>query len=208
MNHLEKRIFPLNKVMLITRPGPNLLEHVMAALAGGVGVVQLRDKTATDAEFLRIAQQLMPLTQSYNVPLIINDRISIACHLGLGLHVGLRDTPPQEARRLLGPKALLGLTIHDKVERIIQSNDWIDYVGCGPVFQTDTKLDSSSVIGLSALSRVCTLSSKPVVAIGGITPHNSKFVWKNGARGIAACGSIFDADDLGLAVRLLSKSVL
>ena len=114
-------------VMMITRPSQNLLEIVESALSGGVSIVQLRDKTGSDSDIYDMAKRLLPLTTAHEVPLIVNDRLSIAKRLGIGLHVGMSDASPQEARKVLGPKPLLGLTVHDRLDLIASSHEWIDY---------------------------------------------------------------------------------
>ena len=194
------RRFPSRKLMLITRPDPDLFLTVSTVLEAGVGVIQLRDKHATDTEIFDTASRLLPLLSAYRVPLIINDRLQVARRLGVGLHVGADDVSPREARKVLGPQVLLGLTIHNRIVDISRNAPWIDYVGCGPVYPTSTKSDARDVIGLNGLLTVCRHSSIPVVAIGGISPDNIGDVWRTGAEGVAACSAIFDADDKAVAV--------
>ena len=203
MSVLQTNRFPKNKIMLITQPGPHLLTVISSALSNGVGIVQLRDKHATDQEIIQLAKRIKHLTDSYRVPLIINDRLNVACELGLGLHVGQNDTHPREARRMLGPKPLLGLTSHLRVDLIQQASEWIDYIGCGPVYQTRTKLDTMPVIGLTGLHLICKSTPLPVVAIGGINQNNVSPVWRAGAEGIAVCGAICHAADPGKATKRL-----
>ena len=198
--------FPINKIMLITHSGTDVFDIVFAALSNGVGMVQLRDKEATDDDMMQLARRLKALTDSFQVPLIINDRLNVACRLGLGLHVGQNDTHPREARRRLGPNPLLGLTTHLRIEQIQQVSEWVDYIGCGPVYPTRTKLDAKDTIGLAGLKSVCDASALPVVGIGGISHQNVLPVWKAGASGVAVCGAICHASDPGAATQAIVEA--
>lgn len=142
------------------------------AIAGGVSSVQLRDKTLSDESLLQLAillQQLLP----QNIPLIINDRLSVARALGLALHIGQRDCPYSHARQLLGEQAVIGLSI----ENVEQAHQYkacgANYFGVGPVFATTSKPDAAAVIGVEQANLIVgILQPTPVVFIGGINQHN------------------------------------
>jgi len=194
----------LNCYLITDSDSQNLLHVVQEAVAGGVTLVQLRDKSASDHELIVQGQKLLSLLRPMGVPLIMNDRVSVAKALGVGVHLGQGDADPIWARKVLGSDIWLGLTIHNDIALAHSFQKVVDYVGVGPVFPTETKADALSVVGLIQLAEVCAASPLPVVAIGGITPKNVAAVRASGCAGIALCGAIFRAEDPREAARLLS----
>lgn len=188
---------------LVTKPHQNLIQIVEQTTKSGVTMVQLRDKDISDNNML---EQAMLLRQHIpdDIPLIINDRLSVACEIGDGIHVGMDDVCPIEARQKLGSEAIIGLTIHDRVDLAVKYKDVIDYVGVGPVFATSTKLDTKKILGVERLSEIVQQCPVPVVAIGGISPSTVSMVRKTGVAGVAVCSAIIDnANPKLLTQRLL-----
>jgi thiamine-phosphate pyrophosphorylase len=164
---------------------------VSAAVKGGVTHVQLREKCTSTGEFIEIGQRLKRLLKPYGIPLIINDRVDIALTLEAeGVHLGQSDMPYPEARRLLGLNKIIGLTV-ETLEQMQKANQWdIQYVGIGPVFPTQTKLDAPEPLDISGLTTFCRLSRHPVIAIGGIHIGNAEAVLNTGTQGIAVVSAI------------------
>lgn len=185
------------------------LEVTQAALEGGVTIVQLRAPEWHKRAWLALAVDLLPLTRRHGVPLIINDHIDVALAAGAdGVHIGQKDLPPDVARKLLGPRALIGLSVSDERE-VDEANPLgkiIDYVGVGPVFDTPTKPDASAARGIDGIAALCALSLHPTVAIGGIQLHNAADVKRAGADGIAVVSAICKAADPRLAALRLRES--
>ncbi len=164
------------------------LETAALAIDGGVDIVQLRDKEASDAEFVAMARPLARLCAERGVPLILNDRVHLVDVVGArGAHVGARDLPPEEARRLLGRDMILGHTGLAAEER------GIDYLGIGPVFATTTKRQAGEPGGPALIAAVRT--ALPFFAIGGITPENAPPVVAAGAKRLAVSAAICGASD-------------
>ena len=191
---------------LVTSPlADGLLPMVCDAVRGGVTMVQLRDKLATDDQLYEQGRALLEVLAPAGVPLIVNDRLDVAYALGCGLHIGLGDAEPGAARSKLGSDAWLGITIHGDTGRARRYRAVADYVGSGPVFPTRTKPDAKSVLGTDALKRIVRDSPLPVVAIGGIGPDNIGLVRSAGPAGAAVCSSICSSEDPEAAASMLSR---
>ncbi len=177
--------------------GRNLSELVEQAVKGGVTMVQLREKEADTADFLKLAQELKKVLKPYNVPLIINDRLDIALAVDAdGVHIGQSDMPYNVARRLLGPDKIIGLSV-ESMEDVIATNDLdVDYIGVSPIFATPTKTDTKEPFGLEGTARAHTVSNHRIVAIGGINTENVASVMKTGIEGVAVISAILAAEDV------------
>jgi thiamine-phosphate pyrophosphorylase len=181
-----------------------LVEAVAAACRGGVGVVQLREKDAPDAEVLALARDLAAAVRESGALLLVNDRVEVALEAGAdGAHVGPTDAPAAEARRLLGPDRILGVTTHDLAQARRAAADGADYVGIGPVFPTETKGVPVHVIGPEAAGRVARTLAIPAFAIGGIAPGNVRRVRDGGCQRAAVCASVLGSPDPEGAARAL-----
>ena len=182
---------------------------VLAALRGGVNIIQLRDKHASDKAMLAQALRLKAMADDFDVPLIINDRIAVAIECGAaGLHIGQSDGDPVKAREALGPDRILGLSIENETQlasMLELSVGTIDYIGAGPIRATATKADHAEPIGFEALSRICRDSSVPTVAIGGINGDDIAALKEAGAAGLAIVSAISGAENPELAARHLVK---
>ncbi len=170
------------------REWPELIEQ---AVQGGVNVVQLRDKNASDESLITLGLQLKELLQLYQVPLLVNDRIEVAIAIQAdGVHLGQSDYSYIEARKRLGQNKIIGLTINTIKQAQQADQTLVDYFGVGPVFQTSTKPDATQPLGLPGLKLISDELSKPVIAIGGIDFDNVTGLLANGADGVAVVSAI------------------
>lgn len=174
--------------------GRSLEEVVSEAVAGGVTMVQLREKGASTNEFVALASRLMKVCRAAQVPLIINDRIDVALAVGAdGVHIGQSDMPYEAARRLVGPDKIVGLSV-ENFEQLAEANKLdVDYVGISPVYGTPTKTDTATPFGLEGLRRAVAMSAHPTVAIGGMNSATIPEVVAAGVDGVAVVSAICSA---------------
>ena len=188
----------------------SLYEQVEAALKGGATMVQMREKGLTDdpaGEYLEEAFSLRALTKRYNVPLIIDDNIKLALLCGAdGVHVGQNDMDAAQARALLGPDKILGVTAKTVEQALKAQEQGADYLGSGAVFGTSTKADALPM-SMERLREICRSVSIPVVAIGGICLENIGNLSGSGAAGAAVVSGIFGAEDIEGTVRRMREMV-
>lgn len=185
--------------------GRALIDCVRKALEGGVTLVQYRAKTASSAEMYAEALQLKALCDSFNVPLIINDRLDIAMAVGAaGVHLGQDDLPCAAARRILGEDYIIGVSAHNPAEAKAALQSGADYLGCGAVFGTATKADVKK-LGTDGLAAICKAKGLPVVGIGGVTADNYREVRVAGADGAAIVSGILAQPDIRTTVRAIAK---
>lgn len=203
--------------------GRALIDCVREALEGGVTLVQYRAKTASSAEMYDEALQLKALCDSFNVPLIINDRLDIAMAVGAaGVHLGQDDLPCAAARKILGEDYIIGVSAHNPAEARAALLCGADYLGCGAVFGTATKTDVKklgtdglaaickakerpSYFGPNLLAAICREKGLPVVGIGGVTADNYRKVRAAGADGAAIVSGILAQPDIRATVRAIAK---
>ncbi len=184
-----------------------LLDTVAAAVAGGVTLVQLRQKEGPASRMVEAARALKALLAPRGIPLIVNDRADVARAAGAdGVHVGRDDLPPAVARAILGPDAIIGFSITGG-HPLDVLDAAVDYVGLGPVFPTGTKPDAAPAIGEAAFAALRRRIPRPVVAIGGITAANAARVITAGADGIAVVSAICAAADPCAAACALRRAV-
>ena len=189
--------------------GRSTAEVVTAALAGGATVVQLRDKERTGAALVGVGHHLRALTRAHGGLLIVNDRVDVALAIDAdGAHVGQDDLPAREARRVLGPDRLLGVSARTVEEAVRAAGEGADYIGFGPVFSTATKGNAGPPRGLEDLRRACRAVAVPIVAIGGITPDNVGDVLVAGAAGVAVIAAVVTAPDIAAATRTLRQAIV
>lgn len=185
--------------------GRTLIDCVREALEGGVTLVQYRAKTASSAEMYAEALQLKALCDSFNVPLIINDRLDIAMAVGAaGVHLGQDDLPCAAARKILGEDYLIGVSAHNPSEAKAALQNGSDYLGCGAVFGTATKADVQK-LGTDGLAAICREKGLPVVGIGGVTADNYREVRAAGADGAAIVSGILAQSDIRATVKAIAK---
>lgn len=185
--------------------GRALIDCVREALEGGVTLVQYRAKTASSAEMYAEALQLKALCDSFNVPLIINDRLDITMAVGAaGVHLGQDDLPCAAARKLLGEDYIIGVSAHNPAEAKAALQSGADYLGCGAVFGTATKADVKK-LGTEGLAAICKEKGLPVVGIGGVTADNYREVRAAGADGAAIVSGILAQPDIRATVKAIAK---
>jgi thiamine-phosphate pyrophosphorylase len=188
--------------------GKPLTEVVLQAVRGGAACIQLREKSVSTRFFVEEAGRIKELLTPFKVPLIINDRLDVALAVGAeGVHVGQEDMPYGTARRLMGEKAIIGLSVEtwEDVERA-ESLD-CDYLGVSPVFATPTKTDTKEPWGLMGLTRIRAFSRHPLVGIGGLNAGNAEAVVMAGADGVAVVSAICASPDPFAASQELAEII-
>lgn len=177
---------------------------ILAALRGGAQVVQLRDKSASDAEMIAQARRIRPHVARAGAALIINDRLAVALAAQAdGLHIGQGDGDPRLARQALGPDRLLGLSIETAAQLAEMPPGCVDYIGAGPVRATATKPDHAAPLGFGGLAQVVAAAPVPVVAIGGLGLADVAPLRGAGCAGLAMVSAIAAAADPEAATRAL-----
>lgn len=182
-----------------------LPQQVEAALKGGATCVQLREKNIADASVLAEAREISALCKQYRVPFILNDNVALAAQCGAdGVHLGQEDMDPAEARRILGPDAIIGVSAHNVAEAKAAVAAGADYLGCGAMFATTTKTNVTA-LPKETLRAICAAVGVPVVAIGGISKQNLLSLAHCGEAGVALVSAIFAAEDIEEECRELRK---
>jgi len=188
--------------------GRDLCQCVGAAIAGGVTMVQLREKEASSLAFYETAKRVKTVTDHYQIPLIINDRLDIALAVGAdGLHLGQEDLPLFMARKILGAQKLIGVSVGTVPEALLAQEQGADYLGVGAMFPTPSKQDARHVT-LATLKAIKKSVTIPVVAIGGISRDNIESVMTTGIDGVAVISAILQADDCQNAAARLCKLII
>jgi len=185
-----------------------LADVVIQAIRGGAACVQLREKDVTTRFFVEEALRIKALLAPFKVPLIINDRLDVALAVEAdGVHVGQEDMPYEIARKLMGPRAIIGLSVEtwEDVERA-QGLD-VDYLGVSPVFATPTKTDTKEPWGREGLARIRAFSRHPLVGIGGLNASNAEAVVMAGADSVAVVSAICAAPDPYAVSRELAEII-
>ncbi|MDE6189691.1 MAG: thiamine phosphate synthase [Clostridia bacterium] len=182
-------------------------ECVEKALKGGVGLVQLREKDCSSKEFYNIALSVKRVTDSYGVPLIINDRVDIALAVGAaGVHVGQSDIPCERVREIVGDDMIIGVSAATVDEAIKAERDGADYIGVGAMYSTSTKSNTRSV-SIERLKEIRKAVRIPIVAIGGINKQRVGDFKGTDIDGIAVVSAIVAQDDVESAARELKNAV-
>lgn len=185
-----------------------LLALVEQALQGGVEAVQLREKDLSGTELFDLGCRLRELCRRYRARLLINDRIDIALAVGAdGVHLPVDSFAPTDARRLLGPRALIGVSTHSVGQARAAMGGDVDFLVFGPVFDTPSKRAFGPAVGLEALSAVAQTVGFPVFAIGGVTADRVAAVRGCGAHGIAVVSAILEAENPRAAAAALRNSL-
>ena len=181
---------------------------VEAAVRGGATAVQLREKSCDTREFVELGRELKKLLGPREVPLIVNDRVDVALAIGAdGVHIGQQDMDYESARRLMGPDAIIGLSIETVEQARASAAFGVDYLGVGPVFATGTKLDAAPPLGVAGLAEIRAISRHAIVAIGGMGLENARQAIESGADGVAVVSAICAADDPERSARKLRQSI-
>lgn len=195
-----KPSFPYQLYLVISEKdclGKDFLEVAEKSILGGVDIIQLREKNTSTEDFLRKALALKEITDKYNIPLIINDHFEVAEKIGsAGIHVGNNDKSPASLRNELFFKdKMIGYSIEYLSQLENVNTKLSDYLGISPIFITDTKKDTVTEWGLEGLSKIRSLTDKPLVAIGNINFSNAASIIKAGADALAVVSAICSAKD-------------
>ncbi|WP_138990682.1 thiamine phosphate synthase [Clostridium arbusti] len=186
--------------------GRPLKKVVEDSIKGGVTIVQVREKDVSTREFYKVALEVKEITDKYNVPLIINDRIDIAQAVdAAGVHLGQDDMSLKLARNILGKDKIIGISVGTIEEAREAEKDGADYVGIGAIFFTGSKKDIDTPIGISGLNEIVKNINIPSVAIGGVNRENLSEVMKTGTNGAAVISAILGYDDIEKASKELSS---
>ncbi len=183
-------IYPVLDTGSLERLGLDPLLAAEAFVEGGAQILQFRHKGFWSRDTFALASQIAKLCAEARVPFIVNDRADYAAILGAGLHVGQEDLLPSDARRVIGPGAILGYSTHNPAQMAAAQSEPVDYVAFGPVFPTQTKQNPDPTTGIDTLRAVRALTALPLVAIGGITIHNAPAVWQAGADSVAVISDL------------------
>jgi len=161
-----------------------------AFLEGGGSILQLRHKAHWSRDTFAAAKRIAAVCKEHGATLIVNDRADIAMLLDAGLHVGQDDLSPRDARKLMGPDAIIGFSSHSAPQLCAAGGEPVDYVALGPVFRTRSKLNPDPTVGVEEVRACRALLDKPLVAIGGITLENAADVLRAGADSVAVIAGL------------------
>ena len=174
----------------------SFLAKVETACRSGVTIVQLREKNLTTNQYYQLAKQVKEITDAYQVPLIIDDRLDVCLAVdAAGLHIGDDELPVSVARKVLGPEKILGVTAKT-VKRALEAEEGgANYLGTGAIFPTTTK-ENAPITLISTLKTICQTVAIPVVAIGGLTSENIEQLIGTGIAGVAVVRDLMQAEDI------------
>ena len=174
----------------------NFLEKVETACRSGVTIIQLREKNLTTNQYYQLAKQVKEITDAYQVPLIIDDRLDVCLAVdAAGLHIGDDELPVSVARKVLGPEKILGVTAKTVKRALEAETSGADYLGTGAIFPTTTK-ENAPITLISTLKTICQTVAIPVVAIGGLTSENIDQLSGTGIAGVAVVRDLMQAEDI------------
>lgn len=179
------RFYPILDTGVLEKLGLTPERAAAAVLEGGARIIQFRHKGFFGRDIFEQASAVARLCRAAGALFVVNDRVDLAAMLDAAAHIGQEDLPPREARSILGPGRVLGLSTHNRAQIEASNGEPVDYVAIGPVFATSTKERPDPVVGLGPLAAWRNLTSRPLVAIGGITRENAAAVLAAGADSVA-----------------------
>lgn len=180
-----------------------LSEAVEQAIIGGCTMIQLREKNISTLDYYNLALDIKKITDKYNIPFIINDRVDIAMAVGAdGVHIGQKDIPVNVARKIIGEKMLLGVSVISVKEAVKAVKDGADYLGVGAIFPTKTKSDADFV-SIEELKNIRQVIHVPIVVIGGVSTENAMFFGSMGIDGLAVVSAIIAQKEIKQAAETL-----
>ena len=184
---------------------PTIEASAESALRGGTTVIQLREKDCSSREFYELGLRVKKITERYNAPLIINDRVDIALAVGAaGVHVGQGDLPCKVVREMVGPDMIVGVSAATLDEAVQAEEDGADYLGVGAMYATATKTDTRPV-SMEELLKIRAAVKIPIVVIGGINKQTLGNFKGTGVNGLAVVSAIVAQPDPGAAARELLR---
>ncbi|MDX8351818.1 thiamine phosphate synthase [Cognatiyoonia sp. IB215182] len=206
LNPNDLRLYLVTDPILCAEHG--VIGTVAAAVAGGVTFVQLRDKTASTADRVALAGALKDALAGTGVPFVINDDVTAAKAADVdGVHVGQDDMAAAEARAILGPGKIVGLSCESAAAVSAVDPRIVDYLGIGTVFATATKADHKPTIGMDGLAALCALAPVPTVAIGGLKATHARDAQMSGADGMAVVSAICGQPDPEKAAKEINQAM-
>jgi len=176
-------------------------ETARLVIDGGADVIQLREKTVSDSEFISLAGEVRDITTKRGSLLIINDRVHVAREINAdGVHLGQQDMSALEAREIIGNEKIIGISTHSIIQARQAQKDGADYIAIGPIYPTRTK-DHEPSIGIEVIQEISGAVNIPIFAIGAITIDNLDEVLKAGVSRVAVCSAIINAKDIYSSTR-------
>jgi thiamine-phosphate pyrophosphorylase len=192
MSFLELPAFyPVLDTQLLSDRGFDAIDAAEAILAGGARILQFRHKTFFSRDAFEQAARVAELCREAHALFVMNDRVDMAILLDAALHLGQDDLAPADARKILPPGSIIGLSTHNETQLLAADREAVDYLAIGPIFQTGSKQNPDPVVGLERLSELRAITGKPLVAIGGITRGTAASVLKAGAYSLAIIGDLY-----------------
>src|ERR1035438_7449878 len=173
-----KLFYPILDTGTASRRGIDPVNAAAQILEAGAGLLQFRHKGFFSREVFHQAREIASLCRESGARFIVNDRADIAKLLDAGLHLGQDDLSPSDARLVLGDGKMLGVSSHNEAQLRSASAEAVDYLALGPIFGTSTKLNPDPEVGLDELRRLRPLTTRPLIAIGGITRSNARSVFR------------------------------
>jgi thiamine-phosphate pyrophosphorylase len=182
--------------------GTDHLRLAREYLKAGIHFFQVRDKQLSDRIFYQCLLQIRQISAKVNAEFLVNDRVDLALASGAaGVHLGQTDLPAEEARRILGEQAVIGISTHDRKQFLKAQTAPVNYVALGPIFETSTKKTHRQPLGVNLLRDLASERKLPLVAIGGIRLENAVDVWKAGADSIAVISDIAATSDPAFSIQ-------
>lgn len=207
---MQKKLF--YKLMLVTNrqqtPMDDYLQFIKICAHAGITSVQLREKNQAPGVLYEFGVKLKHILDPLQIPLIVNDDIELALKLNAsGVHLGQTDGNPEQARALLGPDKIIGVSIDTEENLIIANQLRIDYVGIGAIFPTSNKNNVATIWGVDGLRQLAPHSKHPIIGIGGINESNAPEVLASGASGIAVIGALHESENPTLTTHNLRHTL-
>lgn len=200
--------YPVLDTALWARLGMPVPDAAEAILEGGARILQLRHKGHFSRQVFVDAQTIAQLCVAAGALFVINDRADIAALLNAALHLGQDDLWPSEARRVLPPGSIVGLSTHNEEQLRSAANQAADYLALGPIYATASKENPDPVVGLKELHRLHSITSRPLVAIGGISQATARDVLRAGADSLAVIGDLAPEENSKRALRTRTEEWL
>lgn len=198
------RFYPIVDTFAVSERGYSMLVAAEALLEGGVRILQYRHKQNWTQAHFDEAKRIATLCHEAGVLFVLNDRADFARLLGAALHLGQDDLPPAAARRVVNDE-VIGFSTHNRLQLTRGNEEAVEYLSLGPIFATNSKQRPDPVIGVAGLAELRGLTTKPLVAIGGITLENSVEALKAGADSVAAISGILPQGGKRAAARRLAE---
>lgn len=204
-SHNKKKLYLVTDSSYHTEK--SFLYTVEQAAAGGVSMIQLREKDKTAREYMNLAEKVKKITDAYNIPLLIDDRVDVAFAVkASGVHVGKMDIPVREARKMLGPDKIIGATAKTVEQALEAERQGADYLGVGAIYPTPTKV-KTVLTSVSTLQDICKAVSIPVYAIGGLNASNISVLKGVPIEGVCAVSAIMKAENPKEVVEHFSREL-